>query len=733
MRMKNRFTSLNFKVKFALVTVAAVPLLLGLVVNSYLVTRNFSNIEKRSIEYRTNQAKVVLNTKASGMSRMAKDYGIWDEAYTSIEDGRIEWIKENFSDFLPENQGVDIIAVLDKKGRIVNSFGLSKQAENAIKNDSNTIELLGGKYDENLVEYPHGLKVIDESLYLIGTSPIITVKYDKPSNGAIILGRKVDEDLLDEIENEFGYNVSIFFNEKIISRDAHLKRAEVFFKQNKVMGDKRDIIIQKDKALGGESLEDINENVIGQILIDEPREIFTTTFRIVINNALMVFSLSALVIFLLTLYLRKKIISPIDCFKVEIAKMVKANKLSPVKIEGPDEIIDLAETFNWMTTALIEHKEENESLKTLTITDGLTNLYNHRYFYEYFEEKTKNKNTNLAILFCDIDNFKVINDTHGHLIGDFILKKIGEIIKDEVSEVDGIFRYGGEEFVLLFEEVSKEKAFSIAESIRIKISKAKEIQKYAKFFPVTISIGIASYPEDSLNAEVLVERADAAMYHAKQKGRNQCQFYTHNLENHIMKDSEEHGKREMILNSVYALTAAIDAKDTYTEKHSELVAKYALNLAEKVNLTDSEKYSIRIGGLLHDCGKIGVPDDIIHKNGKLTEDEFGTIKNHTLLGSNIIKYIISTPEIESCVRYHHERWDGKGYPDGLSGTSIPLCARIICIADSYHAMTSDRPYRKALDRDEAFDQLRKNKGTQFDPNLVDEFIESILENEELAA
>ena len=163
----------------------------------------------------------------------------------------------------------------------------------------------------------------------------------------------------------------------------------------------------------------------------------------------------------------------------------------------------------------------------------------------------------------------------------------------------------------------------------------------------------------------------------------------------------------------------------YTGEHSKMVSKYSILIAEKLGFTESEKNKLRIGALLHDCGKIGVPDNIINKPEKLSDEEFTIIKSHTLLGYNIIKHMTNDEEIINCVRSHHERWDGKGYPDGLSGNSINLFARIVCIADVYHAMTSDRPYRKALTKEKAIDEFKRGKGTQFDPKLVDAFVEII--------
>jgi len=318
----------------------------------------------------------------------------------------------------------------------------------------------------------------------------------------------------------------------------------------------------------------------------------------------------------------------------------------------------------------------------------------------------------------------------GHITGDMVLAEVGKVIKNCIQNHDHITacRYGGEEFVIILEKYTKEQAYEIAEIIREQVSKSNILAKYSSLSSVTISIGIASCPSDASNASDLIEKADRAMYHAKRRGRNQSVIYTPALEEKDLAiDIAE--QATLTTNAMHSLTAVIDAKDSYVERHSEMVATYSLELARKINLSEKDQTILKMGGLLHDCGKIGIPDDIIKKSTQLTKEEWDRIKVHPQIGTNIIKHIVTIPEIQVCIQYHHERWDGTGCPEGLSGKSIPLYARIIAIADAYHAMISDRPYRKALTQEEAFNELRKCKGTQFDPELVEPFIEAVKEYE----
>lgn len=372
---------------------------------------------------------------------------------------------------------------------------------------------------------------------------------------------------------------------------------------------------------------------------------------------------------------------------------------------------------------IIKEKQETaDHFRVVSNRDELTNLYNHRYFYEYFMPASQ-KSSKLILLFCDLDYFKTINDMYGHVIGDTVLKETAEIIQQIVKDKGACFRYGGEEFAVLLEDCDVVGAMKLAEDLNKTIASCQKLQQYAVYFPVTLSIGIALYPQHANGARDLVEKADKAMYYSKQRGRNQyCIF---NPENDSMSEHSDENdiKRKMLLNSVISLASAIDAKDKYTGRHSELVSKYTLQIAEALQIPEEDKFRLRIGAVLHDCGKIGVPDEIINKPEALTNQEFEAVKDHTVLGYNIIKHIIDDSEIIACVLSHHERWDGKGYPNGLAGSNIPLFARIISIADAFQAMTSSRPYRNPLSPDSALVELRENAGTQFDPNLVKCFIE----------
>ncbi|MDY6918108.1 MAG: diguanylate cyclase [Chloroflexota bacterium] len=352
-------------------------------------------------------------------------------------------------------------------------------------------------------------------------------------------------------------------------------------------------------------------------------------------------------------------------------------------------------------------------------TDGLTGLFNHRYFHERLEEEISRSSrfgTTVSLIMMDLDLFKPYNDIYGHVAGDEVLRQIGHTVKRTVRGIDIPCRYGGEEFTIILPETRLDDAHTVAERIR----KAIEVEMYTKQVPLTASLGVASWPTDGVTKEELVACADAAMYLAKAMGRNRTCLSTEVVLTEVPTVKTE--ANQEILGMVYALAAAVDAKDHYTYGHSKKVAQNAVALAEALELPPPKVATIRAAAMLHDVGKIGIPDETLNKVDPLTPEEWKLLRTHPQMGAQIIRHV---PDLAGCVpgiQHHHERWDGTGYPSGLRGESIPLDARVMAIADAYAAMTSVRPYRKAMSPKQAIEELRRVAGTQLDPKLTDTFI-----------
>lgn len=408
-----------------------------------------------------------------------------------------------------------------------------------------------------------------------------------------------------------------------------------------------------------------------------------------------------------------------------------------------------------------------DQAKKLSVTDSVTGLPNHRYFHTRFDEeleRVKETGGSITVMMIDLDRFKVYNDSFGHAAGDVALKAAARTISSTMRREDTVTRYGGEEFVAILPGVDIQTAPIRAQEICDTLAKVFMYNPKTIFAPLTASVGWATYPVDAKNRDELLNRADLAMYMAKKRGRN-CICGASELESVAALDSvltevvsqlasadtvgpgmvatlekrlgqiansshlEELAEgmlspnSEATLEALNALAASIDAKDPYTSGHSQSVAKLAEDLGDMLQLSPAHKNQLRLAAILHDVGKIGVVDKVLLKEGKLDEDEKLIMRMHPILGARILQPIKAFRQILNVVLHHHEWFDGSGYPDGLSGQNIPLHARIVAVCDAYHAMTSTRPYRQRRTPEFALAQLEAGKGTQFDPIIVDYFLQ----------
>ena len=385
--------------------------------------------------------------------------------------------------------------------------------------------------------------------------------------------------------------------------------------------------------------------------------------------------------------------------------------------------IKLLKSVALQVAAPIENARLYARVEQRARVDELTGLFNRRHFEERLKEEISRHSrygNEFSILLLDLDNFKSYNDICGHPAGDILLSQIGKIVKSSIRDADQAFRYGGDEFAVILPQTARDDAYAVAERVREQI--AGEMEKKAT--TVTCSIGLASYPSDGVIPGELVTVADTALYYAKRTGGNRVY-----LSSKILSEPRDDGginARHNGLSTVYALASTVEARDPYVYGHSRKVNTYAVALAEAIGLLPDDVSKVSTAALLHDIGKIGIPDKVLNKKGKLNEEDWEAIKAHPRLGANIVSNIPSLVPCVSSILHHHERWDGDGYPEGLKGEEIPLEARILAIADSFEAMTSARPYRSALSLEEVMKELRQGAGVQFDPNLVKAFIGIIM-------
>ncbi len=367
-------------------------------------------------------------------------------------------------------------------------------------------------------------------------------------------------------------------------------------------------------------------------------------------------------------------------------------------------------------TARLERVVQNE--RQQASTDALTGLLNHRGALQALDvalEAATEQDSPLSLLMGDVDGFKLFNDTYGHVTGDDVLKLVAAVSRSVAESVGTVCRYGGDEFLIILPNVDKIAATEIAEEIRRRLGEAEFLTEENRPVPIRMSLGVASFPEDTDSVSRLVAIADAAMYAAKQPGTQGRLAVTTTA--------------DTTFGVLDSLVQAVDAKDSYTKVHCDIVAEYAVKLAERLDLSVESQRALRIAGLLHDIGKLAVPDDILKKPAPLTQAEYEIMQRHVTIGEVLIREVPELKEVIQAVACHHERFDGTGYPRGLKGDTIPLIGRIIAVADAYSAMCLDRPYRKGVSHDRVIDEIVAGAGVQFDPALAHAFVELLLEEQ----
>jgi diguanylate cyclase (GGDEF)-like protein/putative nucleotidyltransferase with HDIG domain len=391
------------------------------------------------------------------------------------------------------------------------------------------------------------------------------------------------------------------------------------------------------------------------------------------------------------------------------------------------EDIELIKSMTGQAGIIVDNARVYSQAMTWANTDATTELYNHRHFHERMDQEIARGSrfgSIFSLVMMDLDHFKTYNDNYGHLAGDEVLRKVGRCIEGSIRSVDMAFRYGGEEFTVILPGTRLNDAYKVAERIRNTI----EAKASPGTMPVTASLGVSSWPIDGMTKQDIIARADAALYQAKQSGRNRVMLSSEVVRGQTSLIGLELETKERALSIIYALAATVDAKDHYTYGHSKKVSQYAVMMAEALGLSTEKVATIRAAGLLHDIGKIAVPDSILNKAGPLTEEEWEPIKAHPELGMEILKHVIDLVNCLPGILHHHEHYDGTGYPGALKGEEIPLEARVLAIADVYDAITSMRPYRNQMTPQEALDELRRCAGTQFDPELIKLFCRTVESN-----
>jgi len=424
---------------------------------------------------------------------------------------------------------------------------------------------------------------------------------------------------------------------------------------------------------------------------------------VIIDNAYSLFLIQLLLAFILSSIMAGSFYIVIGKNLIRIAQFIKTDhpgeNSQPLTLQRnfkiKDELQMLIDYLNEMRHRIRIAVQE---VKELSYTDQLTGLYNRRFFEEELKRLDTLRNLPLSLIMVDVNGLKLTNDAFGHEAGDQLLQKVAQVLKDECRTDDIISRIGGDEFVILLPKTDHLQVASLGDRLIEAIHKKK-----IRNLPVSASFGWETKKGDKEDINSVFKRAEDYMYSKKA----------------YKKDDQRQQSLQIIIDTLFN-------KESRERDHARRVSETSVAIGSALGLSEAEIKELKVAGEYHDIGKIAIHSDTLNKRGPLTDSEWKEIKRHPELSYNILSSVNEYGPIAEIVFYHHERWDGKGYPSGLQGEEIPLQSRIIMVADAYDAMTDDRPYRKALSKEEAVKQLKKGTGSQFDPEIVEVFLKKVL-------
>jgi diguanylate cyclase (GGDEF)-like protein/putative nucleotidyltransferase with HDIG domain len=404
---------------------------------------------------------------------------------------------------------------------------------------------------------------------------------------------------------------------------------------------------------------------------------------------------------------------------IGLALSAPAGSLTRLVLAVASAVLALLTVVRTVLTAI-----ESGRLFHSSMTDPLTGLYNHRHFHEQLRalvDVAGRFEGKLSVVAFDLDGFDEVNDRHGHPAGDELLREVASALAASCEGECVMCRVGGDEFAALLPGADTAEALEMAGRVRRSLAAIATPDGV----PITVSSGVAVYPVHAREAESLIRLADGAAYWVKRHGKDQALVYDPAVVTELSPDDVVRAiERQAESDIVRALAAAVDARHEFTSTHSVAVAAWSTDVARRLGMSDERIRLVETAALLHDVGMIAVGEGLIDKPEPLSDEERAEIRTHPHLGEQIVAGTMPAAVVD-VIRHHHENWDGAGYPDGLRAVAIPVEARILHVCGSYDAMTSPRPFRPAMSMAEAIAQLRAGSGIQFDPEIVETFLEGL--------
>lgn len=684
---------MKVRLKVLFILIIAGGLLLG---GMYAATRIFimGSIEKNEALMAYSEIErflKLLDSEINSFNSICRDFAQWDDAYQFMEDRNEEFIKSNLGDSTFTNYKLDFMIFADKSGNVVygkgydsyskKGIGLPEKILSHINKQSPILKYSSGTNSKS------GLLMIDNSPTIISSRSITTGSGKGQANGTLIMGKSLTYESVKGFQEIIGNCISF---ENIVKNS---ESSTLPLNNGALDAANFKIKIIDDSIMEEEtSIIDLYGNSILKVKISMPRIIYKEgirSFRIFFYTVL----ICIILIMLITIFMTEKLIirrlERLNEFVSEVSQNKNAD--ARIYVEGKDEISNLGQGINSMLSAISRSMED---VKYLSYHDQLTGIYNRAYFNDRLKYLNEHGQLPLTIIMGDANGLKLANDAFGHREGDKLLIRVADILQTVCYKSDTIARIGGDEFVVILQGMGEEEASHLCDAIRECCMSLDEK-------PIRPSIALGTATKNSPEEDMIkvMDIAEERMY------RNKL--------------LESKSTRHAIIAS---LESSLLETDFETREHAERLKAISLEMGKYLNLSNSQLDELSLLSALHDIGKIAIPREILMKNAPLTQAEWEVIKKHPEIGYRIALATTELNSIAEYILYHHEKWDGSGYPKGLRGKEIPLLSRIISIIDAYDVITHSRPYKNAMTHEEAINEIVRCSGSHFDPELVEVYV-----------
>ena len=657
-----------------------------------IVSDGCSRLEKGYVEQNVKRVIKAVETEIASLESMVKSGVYVEEAYQFMKTGNPDYIDFRIADSTFMSQRLNIIMYTDSTGQVMyaRAFDWDKNQEMLLSQET-AARLAAVRPRANRSAYAginKGIITLPEGQMLVAAGTIAGSEGNAAAKGVLLLGRYItdaEQELLAE-RVQLPLDFASWNGElpaDFVDAQSYLVYSDEVYSK----------FLDANYMAGYTALQDIYGEPALVIRVLMPRFI-SLQARQMLNYFIVMLVVAVLVFGGVMLALLKwNVLDRLATVSNSVKEIAKRKDMS-IRLPdiGKDELAELAVNINNMLGAL---ETAQERLKYVGSHDALTGLYNRASFEEYLE-MTKNADDSLQVIVADVDGLKLINDTLGHTSGDALLRKAAEVLRNSCPPDAIIARIGGDEFAILLKNYAAGTVANLCQDIKAAIAHAN---RDTAGITLSISLGFTTDEGRAEDATELLREADNYMY----------------------RDKLLHSRstRSAI---VQTLKKALEARDFITEGHAERLQDLVRLMGKEMGLLEARLAELQLFAQFHDIGKVGIPDGILFKPGRLTAEEIAIMRSHSEIGYRIAKSAPDLVFIADWILKHHEWWNGCGYPLGLSGKEIPLECRILALADAYDAMTSNRPYRKAMPKTAALMELEKNAGIQFDPDLTQVFV-----------